>query len=152
MKKSSVGSQSCQNINPKTETQGNIFRESKLSKSQGKNRHTLENLPGVKVVKISMLKTDPDGKMLRESKLSKFQGKIRDTEDICCSQICQDFKPKSDSIGKLLRESKLSSFKQISKNLMLIFFSLDFRGLPSSGYGGATEKLLQHWKKGRCMR
>ena len=60
-----------------------------MSKSQGNNRHTLEYLPGVKVVKISMLKTDPDGKMLRESKLSKFQGKIRDTEEICGNQSCQ---------------------------------------------------------------
>ena len=76
--------------------------------------------------------------MLRESKLSKFQGKIRDTEEICGSQSCQDFKPISDPFGKVLRESKLSSFKQIKKTWCL-FFSLDFRGLPSSGYGGATQ-------------
>ena len=65
---------------------------------------TKENRSGVKV-----------RKMLRESKLSKFQGKIRDTEEICGSQSCQDFKPISDPFGKVLRESKLSSFKQIKK-------------------------------------
>ena len=93
MEKSSVGSQSRQNIKAKTDTK--------------------ENLSGVKVVKISMIKTDPVRKMMRESKLSKFQGKIRDTEEICGSQSCQDFKPISDPFGKVLRESKLSSFNQI---------------------------------------
>ena len=62
MEKSSVGSQSRQNIKAKTETQGKFFRESKSSKYQPQNRDTREILQGIKVVKMSTQKTETHGK------------------------------------------------------------------------------------------
>merc|ERR1712049_49991 len=111
MEKSSVGSQSRQNINPK-------------------NRDTWKKvLLGVKVVKISTLKTETHGKICWESKSSKYQPqkqrhmgksvgsqsrqninpKNRDTwKNLLGVKVVKISTPKTETHGKICWESKSS--------------------------------------------
>ena len=133
----STRSQCCLKLRAKTDTHKKFLPQSMLSKIQGKNRGSLQNSTCSQCCQNLEAKTEVHLKLLR-------------------SQCCQNFKGKTEVHQKLIvwLQSMLSNSNSSLQITILykIFvgsvpFSLEsilllqhqFRGLPCSGYGGATQ-------------